>query len=65
METCDYLKIAVFTKELTLLMTHFLRKNNPFYNFSLFELWNPIFGTLEDGLFCEVFLETVPLHNLT
>ena len=51
METCHYLKIAIFPKELTLLMTHFLRKNDPFYNFSIFETWMTFFDTLEDALF--------------
>ncbi len=55
METCHYLKIALFPKELTLLMTHFLRKNYPFYNFSLFEVWNVIFGTLDWSLKTGVF----------
>ena len=55
METCHYLKTAVFTKELTLLMTHFLRKNDPFYNFCIFGLWKVIFDTLGTGCFVRVF----------
>ncbi len=42
-------KMVIFPKEITLLMSHFLRKNSTFYNFSLLETWVDFFEGLVLG----------------